>query len=203
MGSSHIFFRLDTILFLICSANLGGLPFTFGYFFKSFFLKFIFLSAINIVSISFLLIGLLLSLLYFFRLTFYVIFDFYKNYKQLSISALQLVTINTSSLLRLTSLPHILAVSILLFFSVFFIIFFNSYYTDSIILIDSFDLSGLTFALINLTVLYKTYYLYFYFAYILLASTLLLVSYRKSLFNIETTLALFFFFIFIFFFIKM
>lgn len=201
MGSSHIFFRLDTILFLVCSANLGGLPLTFGYFFKSFFIKFIFLNITNLFSISFLIIGLLLSLLYFFRLTFYVIFDFYKNYKQLNITALQLVTINTSNILRLTSLPHLLAVSFLLIFSVIFIIIFNNYYTDSIVLLDIFDVSGLTFVLINLTILYKTYYLYFYFIYILLASSLLLISYRRSLFALESTMALFFMFL-LFFFIK-
>ena len=37
MGAGHIILPVDSILLLICAFNLGGLPFTIGYIYKSFF----------------------------------------------------------------------------------------------------------------------------------------------------------------------
>lgn len=197
MGNSHIYLRLETILFLICGANLGGLPFTFGYYFKALFLKLMLLKVLNGISISLLTIGLLSGIVYFFRLTFYVSFDFYKNIKSLPQMFLTQTSYESSKTISSTSLPHLISVSILLIFSILFIILFSNYYVESNIIFISNDLSGAAITIINLAVIYKSYYILFYILYTLIFLLLIFVGYRKSIFGVENLFVLFYF-IFIF-----
>jgi NADH:ubiquinone oxidoreductase subunit 5 (subunit L)/multisubunit Na+/H+ antiporter MnhA subunit len=46
MGAGHIILPVDSILLLICAVNLGGLPFTIGYIYKSFFFNILLVQAI-------------------------------------------------------------------------------------------------------------------------------------------------------------
>lgn len=46
MGAGHVILPIDSILLLICSFNLGGLPFTIGYLYKVFFFKILLVQSI-------------------------------------------------------------------------------------------------------------------------------------------------------------
>ena len=48
MGIGHIILPVDTILLIICAFNLGGLPFSIGYMYKSFFFKILLIHSISI-----------------------------------------------------------------------------------------------------------------------------------------------------------
>lgn len=193
MGNSHIYLRLETILFLICGANLGGLPFSFGYYFKAFFFKLMLLNVLSNFSLSLLTIGLLSSLIYFFRLTFYVSFDFYKNVKSLPQMFLTQTTYESSRTIGSTTLTHLVSTVILLSFSVLFVILFSNYYANAPITFISSGLSGSAILVINLAVLYKSYYIIFYAVYTMIFFLIVFVGYRKSIFGVENIFIFFYF----------
>lgn len=78
MGSATQVNWIDTFFFLLCASNLCGLPFTVGITYKNLFLRAIVLDNINTLCIGFIFIGLLCSLIYFYRLIYYTIFDIWK-----------------------------------------------------------------------------------------------------------------------------
>ena len=83
-------FQILNILFLIiCSTNLGGLPFTVGYMYKELYLTILSVSNFNFISYGFCSIGLLSSVIYTYKLIYYSCFDFRKGYLQTQILYLQ------------------------------------------------------------------------------------------------------------------
>lgn len=192
MGNSHTFMRLDTVLFLICSANLAGLPFTIGYYFKSFFFKFMVLKIFSSFTIGFLLVGLLSSLIYFFRLTFYVTFDLYKSQKYITMLSLSNIKKSFTQLLSVVSINHLIAVFILIIFSIFFVTYYHYYYVSTPIMFNDTQLTGWLLFLLKGSILYKSYYLYFYSLYLAIFLLLVFVGYRKSIFALENIFVFFY-----------
>jgi NADH:ubiquinone oxidoreductase subunit 5 (subunit L)/multisubunit Na+/H+ antiporter MnhA subunit len=79
MGQLFSVLPIDSILLIICAANLGALPFTVGYFYKSLLLTIIPNSVVLIIGLSFVFIAMLCSVIYVFRLVFYSLFDTQKG----------------------------------------------------------------------------------------------------------------------------
>lgn len=79
MGNSALIFCFDSFFLFICSLNLCGLPFTIGFLYKQFFFEVFLLLKLNLITLGFLYIGLLSSVVYFYRLIFYILFDHTKN----------------------------------------------------------------------------------------------------------------------------
>ena len=79
MGSGARFLWGDTFCLLFCAVNLCGLPLTIGITYKSFFFKTLFCSYFSILHIGLIYIALLSSLVYFYRLIFYSVFDTFKG----------------------------------------------------------------------------------------------------------------------------
>ena len=79
MGGGARFYWGDTVLLLVCSSNLCGLPLTVGIVYKIFFFKILLASTLNFFSLGCLMVAMLASLVYFYRLVFYAAFDFYKQ----------------------------------------------------------------------------------------------------------------------------
>lgn len=73
---------VNTITLIVASANLGGLPFTFGYLYKSLFLNFMILNPINVVSFGLSVVGLICGIIYVFKIIYYSCFDFRKGFIQ-------------------------------------------------------------------------------------------------------------------------
>ncbi|MCB1713014.1 MAG: hypothetical protein KDH96_11220 [Candidatus Riesia sp.] len=78
MGGAQRFFMTDSLLLLVCAGNLCGLPFTIGVLYKTYFLTALLCNNISFIAIGCIVIGMLMGNIYFFRLTYYAIFDLIK-----------------------------------------------------------------------------------------------------------------------------
>ena len=76
MGVGARLLPLDTLLLIIFSFNLAGLPFTIGYLYKAFFFNYFIFIPYSKVFLGFLFLALLLGVVYTFRLVYYSSFDF-------------------------------------------------------------------------------------------------------------------------------
>lgn len=73
---------LNTIVLLIASLNLGGLPFLLGYLYKQLFLTTLINVNFNTLGYGFCILGMLTSPVYVFKLNYFSSFDFRKGYLQ-------------------------------------------------------------------------------------------------------------------------
>lgn len=69
----------DTTALIATSINLGGLPFTFGYMYKSLFLSHLVINSYSVIGYGLCIIGMLSSVVYVFKLIYYSCFDFDKG----------------------------------------------------------------------------------------------------------------------------
>lgn len=139
---------------------------------------------------------MLSSLVYFFRLIFYVTFDFYKGIKATPYYFLLVVKQNTVDQIKLTTFNHVLAVFILLLSSLATAIFFNWLLTYNVIPFEyTFELSGVELSLLKLANVYSSYYIYFYYIYTLLFILTILIMWRKNIIAVESSLAVIYFFL--------
>jgi len=79
MGQLFSILPIESVLFLVCSINLGALPFTVGYFYKLLFQTIVVNLGLTCIIFFFIFIAMLCSIIYVFRLVFYVLFDIQKN----------------------------------------------------------------------------------------------------------------------------
>lgn len=117
MGGLSRILPVDTVFLIICSFNLGGLPFSLGYLYKGIFISSILNSKTGFFVLGFCVIGLLCSLVYVYRLVYYSAFDVSKEFFPLFIYELQQKQLNVTKHWSLTSIVQIVAVSIILLFT--------------------------------------------------------------------------------------
>lgn len=181
MGILHNVSPVDSILLLICVINLGGLPFTFGYLYKSFFLATLihYNTSIFVVGMSF--IGLLSSLVYVFRLVYYSLFDFNKSQVNKTQILLQEVK-ETKLFWTLTTFVHIIAVTILLCsFFYLYIFFFTNFYEIAIHIEQvPLDLVPNNIDVEFIEKHYKQYYIVYYTLFIIIWFSLVIFTNRWS-----------------------
>jgi NADH-quinone oxidoreductase subunit L len=79
MGGLSRILPVDTILLLICAFNLGGLPFSLGYMYKSILIASVLNYNYTYLVLGFITIGLLTSLIYVYRIVNYSAFDVVKE----------------------------------------------------------------------------------------------------------------------------
>ena len=89
MGSLSRILPVDTIFLIICSFNLGGLPFSLGYLYKSVLITSVLTSNYVYIVLGFCSIGLLSSVVYVYRLVYYSAFDTSKEFFPLFVYELQ------------------------------------------------------------------------------------------------------------------
>lgn len=185
MGDGATYYRGDTLLYILSALNLAGLPFSIGFFYKTFFFKMLLLTNLNYINLGLMIIGMLGSVVYFFRLVYYVCFDFLKTVKNLSIKSI-LATLTNFQPYTITSLNHIIAVSMLLLFSLVVVYFFFWF-----LLTNPLDFSSqpgnpeiLIFSL-SLEKVYVAYLIFFYFIYLILILVLLLSFYRSNSYSFQ------------------
>lgn len=79
MGQLFRILPVESVLLVICAFNLGALPLTVGYFYKS-LLQVVFLNLkISIFILPLIFVAMLASIVYVFRLVFYSLFDIQKS----------------------------------------------------------------------------------------------------------------------------
>lgn len=197
MGVGNSFLRLDAFLLIMCALNLSGLPFSIGYFYKFYFLYIFSYSVINLISLGFLIIGMLSSIVYFFRLTHYVIFDINKGVELFNFNTILLSKVLSFTLLRFANINTLVAV-VFLTLQAFFVYILGVFFFSSAVFNISFTLTGLEFNWLFITQLFNVYYVYFYTLYFLLFINLFLINSTKNTYYTET---IFFFSIFFFIFL--
>jgi len=80
MGALNRILPVDTVFLLICAFNLGGLPFSLGYLYKSMLITSLLNTNITPIIMGFCTVGALTSIIYVYRLVYYSAFDVSKEF---------------------------------------------------------------------------------------------------------------------------
>lgn len=179
MGAGLRLFSGNALGLLICSSNLCGLPFSVGYLYKFFFFKFLYLNVFSTYSLIFLFLAAQTSLLYFYRITFYLLYDFYKNIKKISIfyinkcSTHVIDTLTTQRLTYLTSYIYLVVGAVVLSFILFVPTNLNFF--------NTLEMPLQQLPLITaVETFYSTQYIYFYAVYLIILSFLIISTNKMS-----------------------
>lgn len=194
MGSLSRILPVDTLLILLCIVNLGGLPFSIGYLYKSIFLISLLNSNTNFMCIGFVFIGLVAGLVYSFRLVYYACFDIIKAKYLPLIYKIQQKQLNCVNYWSLTTYIQLIATTFIIIFSIFFMIFVYTYFFKNelivLVLPVLWDNSFTTLTFIN--TLYYSFYEMFYNIYIFIFIILYTVFWRVE-FTFLTKINFFYF----------
>ena len=180
MGALNRLLPVDTVFLLICAFNLGGLPFSLGYLYKSVLISSLVSSASGWLVIGFCTIGLLSSVVYVYRLVYYSAFDTSKEFFSSLVYELQQKQVNVVKYWSLTSFVQILAILIILFFTLWVYIYFINYFINSDLVFDHTPIviESNTQMLLNSNSFYKSYYEIFYSLYLLVFLSIFFVNFR-------------------------
>ena len=180
MGGLSRVIPVDTVFLIICAFNLGGMPFSLGYLYKNLLMSSLISTNTTLFVLGFCTIGLLASVVYVYRLVYYSAFDVSKEFFSSLIYEMQQKQINVVKYWSLTSLVQIIAVSILLLFTIWVYVYFTGYFLASEVVLDHLPivLESNTNLISNANLFYKAYYELFYMLYVLIISILLVVSWR-------------------------
>lgn len=180
MGNLSRLLPVDTSFLIICSFNLGGLPFSFGYLYKGALISSLLTSPSSFLVIGFCIIGLLCSLIYVYRLVYYSAFDTSKEFFPSLVYELQQKQINVTEHWSLTSIVQIIAISIILIFSLWIYVYFVTYFLNSDLTLDhnSLVLEANSQLFFNTNYFYKSYYEIFYSLYLLVFFSMFFVGWR-------------------------
>lgn len=136
MGNLSRILPVDTVFLIICAFNLGGLPFSLGYLYKSVLISSLLGLSSGFLIVGLCTVGLLCSLVYAYRLVYYSAFDTSKEFFATLVYELQQKQINVSDYWSLTSIVQIIAISIILIFTLWVYIYFINYFISSNLLLD-------------------------------------------------------------------
>lgn len=180
MGALSRVIPVDTIFLIICAFNLGGLPFSLGYLYKAMLISSTLSTPTNVGVLGLCAVGLLSSLVYVYRLVYYSAFDTAKEFFPQFIYELQQKQINVVSHWSLTSIVQIIAVSIILVFTLYIYVFFLSYFVYSDFILDHMPilLDVNSQLMSNANTFSKLFYELFYTLYLIVAITLIIVVWR-------------------------
>ena len=182
MGSGFRTLPMDSIFLIISAINLGGLPFSFGYLYKSLIYLAILNSNIGIFFFGLSFLGLLTGVIYTYRLIFYSIFDISKEFINPVLLELQIKKNKYIDDLSFSSFIQILSCLIMYLFVVYIYLVFKN-----IFLINNFLFSQVI-CQINVDTLlgiyssnyYTLYYEIFYNSYFVCLLVLFLFSWKYS-----------------------
>ena len=197
MGNGARLLWGDTFCLLFCAVNLCGLPLTIGITYKSFFFKTIFCSYFNILHVGLIYIALLSSLIYFYRLIFYSIFDTFKG--SLGTSPMLWHTFKDmlkkrgerwNMWMKRNYVDSSRITTTSLWYSLFFLVFFSFYVYFNIIfhnliIFRNDDFINTLYLNSNIVSVYflnfyNVYLIYFYFFYLLTLILIIFVTWRKN-----------------------
>lgn len=180
MGNLSRILPVDTIFLIICAFNLGGLPFSLGYLYKTVLITSLLTNSSSVMVLGFCTIGLLTSVVYVYRLVYYSAFDTSKEFFANYIYELQQKHINVTKYWSLTTIVQIIAVTIILGFSLWVYVYFVNYFIYSDFALEALPISfNIDSSLIlNANIFYKSYFELFYSLYVLAVFVIILVGWR-------------------------
>lgn len=180
MGNLSRVLPVDTVFLIICAFNLGGLPFSLGYLYKTALITSLLTTSHYFLVVGFCTVGLLTSVVYVYRLVYYSAFDTSKEFFANYIYELQQKHLNVVKHWSLTTVVQIIAVSIILFFTLWVYVYFTNFFISSDFVLEGFPLSlNINSTIIlNANIFYKSYFELFYTLYVLIVVILGVVSWR-------------------------
>jgi NADH:ubiquinone oxidoreductase subunit 5 (subunit L)/multisubunit Na+/H+ antiporter MnhA subunit/heme/copper-type cytochrome/quinol oxidase subunit 2 len=204
MGALSRVLPVDTIFLIICSFNLGGLPLSFGYLYKGALLSCLLLCSANYLIVGLCFIGMLSSVVYVYRLVYYTAFDTAKEWLVYLAYQLQQKDPNVTSQLSLTTIVQIIAIYIVMSFSIYIYTYFYTIFLKSDLILDCCPLiiQSNFHVLSYINNLYKVYYELFYSVYLLILSIIVIVVFRVEFSFLYRLSFYILFLVFIFFFIS-
>ncbi len=180
MGNLNRILPVDTVFLIICAFNLGGLPFSVGYLYKSIFIASMLSTNTTLFFFGLCIVGLLSSIVYVYRLVFYSAFDTSKEFFPQIVYHLQQKQINVVKYWSFTSPVQIMAVYSVFLFSLIIYVYFLNYFVSTDLAIENQPLffSVNSSQLVTTSNLYKSFYEFFYSLYSLVFLILFLVVWR-------------------------
>ena len=169
MGCGHRLLPGDSLGLIFCSFNLAGLPFTVGYLYKSFFFIFLTATTYSFIVLGFTILALLTSVIYTFRLLYFSLFDFLKASTPYTLFYLQTSKVRFLDIYRvitwgqLYALFILLLTSLLVFWVTFYIFTYFAIEFSTYALLEGSNSTALVFYVEYFT----SYFILFYFFYIL------------------------------------
>ena len=199
MGQFAQFLPVESVLLVFCASNLGGLPFTVGFFYKHLFQSLFYFSYYFLVIAPFLLLAMLCSIIYVFRLVFYSLFDVKKG-AEVSYLQFTLPNLNRSGSSNTAIISVVFIVSLL----IFSYLYYKYYIMYGVAINSSFPpVTGAT-DLNKLSTLYVMSILYYYLFSCLFAAVVYVLIYiecryafsnmKKKYYFIFSSMFLFFLF---------
>ena len=182
MGNLSRVIPVDTIFLIICSFNLGGLPFSLGYLYKSMLITSFLNTSTFYVTTGFCAVGLLTSIVYTYRLVYYSGFDTTKEFFNSLVYELQQKQNNITNHYSLTTPVQIIAILLLLVFTIWVYMFFINYFVYSNLIIDHMPITLESSPNLNITsnIFFKNYYELFYILYVLILCILSNIVWRNE-----------------------
>lgn len=183
MGVNNRLAPTETILLLICIINLGGLPFTIGFFYKKMFLALLFFNNTMYFVLACCLCGMLTSIIYTYRLFYYVSFDINKQqHINLLTKILQINNKKINNFWSFSTLIHLVAVITILIIT---FLLYELLITLVLTINISLEQGGLkwnntSYLIENIENLYDGYYYIFYNCYIIIIFIICCVDWRYS-----------------------
>lgn len=141
MGNLSRILPVDTVFLIICAFNLGGLPFSLGYLYKTALITSLLTTSHHFAVVGLCTVGLLTSVIYVYRLVYYSAFDTSKEFFANYIYELQQKHLNVVKHWSLTTVVQIIAVSIILFFTLWVYVYFTHFFISSDFILEGFPLS--------------------------------------------------------------
>ena len=180
MGNLNRILPVDTVFLIVCAFNLGGLPFSVGYLYKSIFIASMLSTNTTLFFFGLCVVGLLSSIIYVYRLVFYSAFDTSKEFFPQIVYHLQQKQINVVKYWSFTSPIQIMAVYSVFLFSLIIYIYFLNYFVNTDLAVEN---QPLFFSINSSQIwvtssLYKSFYEFFYSLYTLVFLILFLVVWR-------------------------
>jgi NADH:ubiquinone oxidoreductase subunit 5 (subunit L)/multisubunit Na+/H+ antiporter MnhA subunit len=182
MGSGYRILPVDSIFLIICALNLGGLPFSLGYLYKSILFISILNSQVSLICFGFIYLALLTGIIYTYRLLFYSIFDTSKEFTNTILLELQIKKNNIIGYFSLTSPIQIIALLVMFIFSIFIsLVFVNIFLSHNFItseIVSPIDIDTCGWG--SLGSYYLVYYEFFYNNYIICIIVIFLLAWKTS-----------------------
>lgn len=180
MGGLSRLLPVDTIFLIICSFNLGGLPYSLGYLYKSVLITALLSSSTTYLILGFCTIGLSCSIIYVYRLVYYSAFDISKEFFPLYIYELQQKQQNVVKYWSLSTYVQTISICIIFVFTLWIYPLFINLFLHSDIMFNTNPLLLVsnTSQIATSNYLYKYYYEMFYSLYVLVCVIIGVVTWR-------------------------
>ncbi len=182
MGNMSTLLPIDSILLIISSTNLGGIPFSIGFFYKDLFFCTLLNHSVSIINLGFIFIGLLSGAIYTFRLIYYTCFDCKKTEINITIQKIQSSFNNNINNWTLSTKLNLISCLLLLLFSIWSSIIFIKFIININVTYDLFPLifEGNPTVDKSIKIIYKNYFNIFYGLYLSIICFMSILSWRNE-----------------------